>query len=266
MIHQKDESDVNLSLTAVSGQISCFFSVPFFASGIIRPMKLTGNDRAQYVQNLFTRIAGRYDLMNRLMTGAQDVRWRKDVIRRAGLLPNARLLDLGAGTGDLTREALSQQPTCRPVTADFTLQMMRVGKQNGVLPFAAADALRLPFPENTFHAAISGFLMRNVGDVQQALAEQFRVLRPGGRIVILDTTRPRRNLLSPFIWIHMHVIIPLIGRLIAGNADAYQYLTDSTENFLRAEEMAARMAAVGFSKIGYERRMFGTIAIHWGQK
>lgn len=227
---------------------------------------LTGKERGEYVQDMFTRIAYRYDLMNRIMTAGQDVHWREQVIRQAGLRPKARLLDLGAGTGDLAREALKQQPQARVVAADFTLEMMRVGQLNGSLPWSAADALRLPFRNGTFDAIVSGFLMRNVGDIQQALKEQYRTLKPGGRIVILDTTKPKPNLLSPFIWLHMHLVIPLLGRLVSGTGDAYKYLPDSTEGFVTAEELTVRMAAVGFKKINFERLMFGTIAIHWGEK
>ena len=108
--------------------------------------------------------------------------------------------------------------------------------------------------------------MRNVADIHKALQEQYRVIQRGGRIVILDTTRPKKNILSPFIWIYMHFIIPALGKLIAGEADAYKYLPDTTENFVTAEKMSALMAAVGFKKIGFERLMFGTIAIHWAEK
>jgi len=227
---------------------------------------LTGKERGEYVQDMFTRIARHYDFLNRIMTAGQDVEWRKTVIRQAHLKPDDRLLDLGAGTGDLTREALAQQPKVKVVAADFTLEMMRVGQLNGSLPWSAADALRLPFADETFDAIVSGFLMRNVGDIQQALKEQYRSLKPRGRIVILDTTKPKRNMLSPFIWLHMHLVIPLLGGLISGFKDAYNYLPNSTEEFVTAEELTVRMAAVGFKRINFERHMFGTIAIHWGRK
>jgi len=228
--------------------------------------RLTGQERATYVQNMFTRIAGRYDLMNRLMTAGQDIRWRRQVIQLAQLRPHARLLDLGTGTGDLAREALAQVPQAKVIAADFTLEMMRVGQKHGRLDFSSADALRLPFNESSFDAVVSGFLMRNVIDLQRALQEQHRVLKKGGRLVILDTTRPRKNVLSPFINVHMHVLIPLLGRLLTGSSDAYHYLPETTEGFVTAENMASRMAAVGFKKLNFERLMFGTIAIHWGEK
>jgi len=228
--------------------------------------RLTGPERVTYVQNMFTQIAKRYDLMNRLMTGGQDIRWRKQVIQLARLNRTSSVLDLGTGTGDLAREALAQAPQAKVIAADFTLEMMRVGQKRGPLNFSSADALNLPFKDLTFDAVVSGFLMRNVIDLQKAIQEQHRVLRRGGRIVILDTTRPKKNILSPFIWLHMHIVIPALGRLLTGNADAYRYLPETTEGFVTAENLAARMAAAGFKRVNFERFMFGTIAIHWGEK
>lgn len=228
--------------------------------------QLTGRERAAYVQNMFTRIAKRYDLMNRLMTGFQDVRWRRQVIQLARLKNNASLLDLGTGTGDLAREAVLQFPQAKVTAADFTFEMMRVGQQISPLNFSTADALRLPFNDSVFDAVISGFLMRNVIDLQKGIDEQFRVLKNGGCIVILDTTRPKKNILSPFIWLHMHIIIPALGGLLTGVSEAYRYLPETSEGFVTAEEMASRMIAAGFKKIGFKRLMFGTIAIHWGEK
>lgn len=225
-------------------------------------------DRAGYVQGVFTDIAPHYDLMNRLMTGGQDVRWRTEVVRRANLQPGARLLDLGSGTGDLAREAYNRTPQAQVVAADFTVAMMRIGQHRSPahIQWSAVDALHLPFPDRSFDAIVSGFLLRNVADVQTALSEELRVLRPGGVMVALDTTRPRPNLLTPLIRFHMRKVIPLLGRMLTGQPGAYSYLTASTEGFLRAEELVARMASVGFYEIGYHVRMFGTIAIHWGKK
>jgi demethylmenaquinone methyltransferase/2-methoxy-6-polyprenyl-1,4-benzoquinol methylase len=228
----------------------------------------TSGARGKYVQDVFTRIAPRYDLMNRLMTAGQDVRWRQEVIRRAQIPSGGCLLDLGAGTGDLAREALHQQPQCWPVAADFTLGMMRVGKSHGGIPieWSGVDALHLPFPRNCFDVVVSGFLLRNVADLQAALQEQYRVLKPGGRFVALDTTQPRRNWYSPLVRVHMHTVIPWLGWLLTGQRDAYTYLPNSTESFVRAEELVARLAAVGFREVGCQVRMFGTIAIHWARK
>ena len=228
--------------------------------------QLTGDERASYVHNVFSRIAKRYDLMNRLMTAGQDIRWRRETIRRARLTPSAYLLDLGAGTGDLAREALRQQPVIRLVAADFNLEMMHAGQKSGSLPWMNADALHLPFPDKSFDAVVSGFLMRNVGSLTFALMEQYRILKQGGRIVILETTRPRVSIFTPLIWIYMHLLIPLIGGMVSGDREAYRYLPASSESFLYAEELADQISSVGFCKVGCRRLMFGTIAIHWGEK
>jgi demethylmenaquinone methyltransferase / 2-methoxy-6-polyprenyl-1,4-benzoquinol methylase len=143
---------------------------------------------------------------------------------------------------------------------------MQAGNSRGRLNWSAADALHLPFPHDHFDAVVSGFLMRNVLDVPLALREQYRALKPGGRIVILDTTHPRKNLLYPFIWIHLHLVIPFLGWLITGQRAAYTYLPESTEKFLFAEQLADAMQAAGFHEVGFDRRMLGTIAIHRGRK
>jgi demethylmenaquinone methyltransferase/2-methoxy-6-polyprenyl-1,4-benzoquinol methylase len=231
--------------------------------------KLTGADQARYVQAMFSRIASRYDLMNRLMTAGQDTRWRREVINRTQLPPDGRILDLGAGTGDLAREAERQEPTSWVVAADFTLNMMRVGRAQYTstnLNWLAADALCLPVPNESFEAAVSGFLLRNVIDIDQCLREQYRVLKPGGYMVALDTTRPPKNFLRPLINFYLHIIIPNLGRIITGETDAYTYLPETTESFLEAEQLAAYMKEVGYHQVGFHRLMFGTIAIHWGRK
>lgn len=225
-------------------------------------------EQSRKVQDMFHRIAPHYDLMNRLMTGGQDIAWRKAVVRLAQIPAGGKLLDLGAGTGDLSREALRQVPTCRPTAADFTLAMIQAGKRlpDPLIYWSAADAINLPFPDGTFDAVISGFLLRNVVDLPRALREQHRVLKPGGRFVALDTTRPRRSLLSPFIRFHMHRVIPFLGAAITGERDAYVYLPETSENFLLAEDLVERIREAGFHQAGFRRYMFGTIAIHWAIK
>lgn len=247
-------------------------------------MDLTTAKQAHNIQGVFTRIASRYDLMNRLMTFGQDLRWRREVIRRAALGPAAHLLDLGTGTGDLARAALRQFPAARLTAVDFTAEMMRIGRRREPRPaWISADAACLPFPPQTFDAAVSGFLVRNVPDVPGVLREQCRVLKPGGRIVILDTTRPQPGgfvppvrhaagttpaaqpgIFAPLVWLHLHVVIPLLARMVARHRKDYHYLRISTENFLPAEALAIHMEASGFREVGFRRLMFGTVAIHWG--
>jgi demethylmenaquinone methyltransferase/2-methoxy-6-polyprenyl-1,4-benzoquinol methylase len=216
---------------------------------------------------MFSRIAPRYDLMNRLMTFGQDMRWRRTVIQKAALPPGGKVLDLGSGTGDIALAIRRVRPDTRPTAADFTYEMMRVGRQRpggSALPWNAADALNLPYPDSCFDAVVSGFLMRNVSDLPRALHEQRRVLKTGGRIVILDTTRPTETPLAPLIRMHLNYVIPVLGRLITGESEAYTYLPDTTKAFLSAEQMATRLVEAGFSRVGFQRVMVGTIAIHWG--
>lgn len=230
---------------------------------------LQGKERAAYVQGMFDRIAARYNLMNRLMTFGQDMRWRRFVIRQAKLTPDSRLLDLATGTGDIAFEALRQVPGVQVVGGDFSLGMMRVGQHlplGDKVRWSGTDALNLPFADETFDAITAGYLIRNVTDIPRAFAEQRRVLKPGGRVIILDTTPPPNNLLRPFILIHLRYIIPLLGRLISGNPDAYKYLPDSTQAFKTPDELAALMRASGFKNVAYQRFMFGTMAVHWGER
>jgi demethylmenaquinone methyltransferase/2-methoxy-6-polyprenyl-1,4-benzoquinol methylase len=230
---------------------------------------LEGEARALYVQNMFARIAGRYDLMNRLMTAGQDVTWRRYVIAQARLPINGRLLDIATGTGEIALEGQALVPGLQAVGGDFTLEMMRVGKQIPVrqqIRWVGADTLALPFPDNTFDAVTSGFLMRNVIDVEKAFAEQMRVIRPGGRVVVLESSPPKDNLLRPFILAHLNYVIPTLGRLVTGEADAYRYLPDSTQQFRDPENLAAVMRQAGLKDVVYQLFMFGTIAVHAGQK
>ena len=230
---------------------------------------LQGQDRADYVQNMFARIAARYDTMNRLMTFGQDVRWRRYVIQQANLPINGRLLDIATGTGDIAGEGQRQVPGLQAIGGDFTIEMMQAGKRlpdRQTIRWVASDTLALPFPDNTFDAVTSGFLMRNVIDVEGAFREQWRVTRPGGRVVVLESSPPKDNLLKPFIRIHLNMVIPTLGRLVTGEADAYRYLPDSTQGFRGPDELATTMRGAGFENVGYRLFMFGTIAVHVGTK
>lgn len=233
---------------------------------------LTGKERSRYVQGMFDRIAERYNIMNRVMTGGQDMKWRRFVIEKAQLPDNGKLLDLATGTGDIAFEALKKTPSAQVIGADFALQMMVVGQRQpeygSKVGWAGADAMQLPFPDTSFDAVVSGYLVRNVIDIPKTLSEQKRILKPGGRIVVLDTTPPPNNLLKPFILMHLKYGIPLLGRLIAGKSasDAYTYLPQSTQAFKTPEELAMLLEQAGFRDVEFKTFMFGTMAVHWGTK
>lgn len=232
---------------------------------------LQGKERAAYVQDMFDRIAGRYNLMNRIMTFGQDMRWRRFVVDKANLPPQGAMLDLATGTGDIAFEALKRHPDASVVGADFALEMMHVGQGLAMgqsVKWTAADAMQLPYADALFDAVVSGYLVRNVIDISQTLHEQMRVLKSGGRIVILDTSPPPNNLLRPFILLHLRYGIPLLGRIIGGRtaSDAYQYLPESTQSFKTPQELASLMREAGLVHVDYQMFMFGTMAVHWGEK
>ncbi len=229
----------------------------------------SGKPKARYVRELFNRIAGHYDRMNRWMTWGQDVRWRREAINLTQLPQNGRMLDIGTGTGDIALLAAEKDETSVMVGADLTLAMIRVAQrraQVGLVRWVVTDALDLPFGGNSFDAVVSGFLLRNVVDIDQALAEQYRVLKPGGRMVCLETTPTSSGLRHLPVRIYLKHVIPLLGKLIASDGEAYTYLPETTQEFLDVEQLKERVLKAGFGEIGYHKYMWGTIAIHWGTK
>jgi demethylmenaquinone methyltransferase/2-methoxy-6-polyprenyl-1,4-benzoquinol methylase len=230
---------------------------------------LQGQPRADYVRGMFARISHRYDLMNRLMTGGRDIAWRRDVIRLAQLDPDARILDVATGTGDILIEALKQHPDALAVGSDFTFEMMKTGqRKSGAehIRWSTADALQLPFPDESFDAVTSGFGVRNFIDREQAFREQRRVLKPGGRVICLEISKPPKNLLRPFFLFFFNKIVPFVGSLISGQRDAYRYLPQSVNEFLTPDELKAIMERAGLRDVKYKRLMMSTVAIHVGLK
>jgi demethylmenaquinone methyltransferase/2-methoxy-6-polyprenyl-1,4-benzoquinol methylase len=218
---------------------------------------------------MFGRIARRYDAVNSLMTFGRDRFWRRFAIKEASLSPGDRLLDAGTGTGALAREAGRMIDGLSVVAADFSPAMLAVGRK-GVAPrpiqWCLADALSLPFPDASFDAVVSGFLVRNVEDVTAALDEQYRILKPRGRVVILDTSPPPASPLRPLITAYLRLAIPALGTIVARDGAAYTYLPASTQRFKTPEELGAVMEGAGFTGIRFRRFMGGTIAVHRGRR
>ena len=229
-------------------------------------------NKGQQVQAMFDSIAPRYDLMNRLMTLGQDQKWRHFVVGKAAqgfMSKPGHALDLATGTGDIAALIKKTHPGVHVTGGDFSAGMLELAQkrfQQLDITWLKCDANQLPFPDGSFDAVTFGFLLRNVSDVHTVLNEVFRVLKPGGMVVCLDTTPPRKNLFYPLIRLHFALGIPLLGKLIARDPSAYSYLTQSTFDFIEAEQLEEHIRQAGFSDTGFRTFMFQTIAVHWGQK
>jgi len=233
-------------------------------SGSILP---SADEKPTFVNHMFARIAPTYDLMNRLMTFGQDQGWRRTMLDYCQLPPGGLLLDVGTGTGDIAYTAMQSYPGVDAVGSDFTYEMMEagVGKVPGFpLPFVQADTISLPFPDDTFDAVVSGFLLRNVVDREGAFREQARVTKPGGHVVCLETAPPSNVMLEPFFRLYFFRIVPLIGAIISGDGEAYRYLPHSTVSFPEPARLQAHMEEAGLHDVFYHEQMLGTVAIHVG--
>jgi len=221
------------------------------------------------VQKMFGRIAQTYDLLNKIISLGQDAAWRKKVVRLIQPEKKQTFLDIGCGTGDLASTLINAQPDARVVAADFSIQMIQVGKSKNSaanIDWIVADAQALPFKSKTFHGVVSGYLLRNVTDQKKALTEQNRVMRIGARVAALDTTPPTKNWYYPFVMAYIYIVIPFLGFLLSGDLQAYSYLPRSTSLHTPADQLAGIFTESGFENVGFIKVMFGTMAIHFGRK
>ncbi len=226
---------------------------------------------ATEVRGMFDRIAGVYDLMNSAMTAGLHHQWRQRAVDRAQVRPGSDALDICCGTGDLALELRRRiGPDGRVVGSDFSEPMLELarrksGEEGLPVEFGWADALDLPYGDASFDAVTIGFGARNLADLDKGLSEMARVLRPGGRLVILEITRPQREPLASFYSLWFDRMVPVIGSL-AGDPDAYSYLPNSVRTFPEPERLAAMIDAAGFTEIRWLLLAGGIIAIHSATK
>lgn len=249
----------------------------------------SGRLDADRVRTMFNSIAGIYDLMNTAMTAGQHHRWRQRAVGMARVGPGSRVLDVATGTGDMAIElARHVSPGGEVVGSDFSEAMLErarakvdAGETDSVRPkFVWADAMTLPYAMDSFDSATVGFGARNFEDLAQGLSEMVRVVRPGGRVVVLEITTPTRPILSRFYRVWFDRIVPLLGRLAGAGvafasrlggsapgdavADAYTYLPSSVKRFPEPAVLAAELARAGLTEVSYVLMAGGIVAVHAG--
>ena len=224
--------------------------------------------RARAVSTMFTRIAGRYDLMNSLMTGGRHHAWRRATARAATAAPPGPILDLATGTADLALAIRRLEPARPVVDADFSLGMLDTagrklaGSGQARVVLVAADALALPFADATFACVVSAFLLRNLVDLPRGLREMRRVTRAGGRVIALDITRVALPVWGAVFGLYFHRVVPAIGALVARDRQAYTYLPQSVDRFLTPRELARAMEQAGLRDVQWQGFGLGTVALH----
>ncbi len=227
--------------------------------------------KSSQVQAMFDRIAHRYDLFNTVTSLGRDKSWRKRTARLAAPTPVEHGLDAATGTGKLAVELLKRSG--RVTAFDFSHRMLRTATErnpryirSGRLRLLASDASAMSFSNDSFECATVGFGLRNVEDPSACLREILRVLKPGGRLAVMELSRPRGGLQLLLYRVFFKTVMPLVGQLLSGDRNAYRYLPTSVDHFASPQALADAMAAAGFSEVRYEVHHLNTVTIHVGTK
>jgi demethylmenaquinone methyltransferase / 2-methoxy-6-polyprenyl-1,4-benzoquinol methylase len=237
-------------------------------------MDFAGKDKSAYVQETFNSIAKRYDLMNTLMSFGLDKGWRKKAVRAVGAETGMKIVDLCCGTGQLSLElAITVEKKGHVTGLDFSQNMLEKAKENvsntshlETIEFIQGDAMNLPFEDNTFDGATVGWGLRNLPDLEKGIREMIRVVKPGCMVVSLDMAKPTLPVFKQGYWLYFEKLVPLMGKIWAGKAKAYQYLHDSTREFPAQQELAQLFAQSGLIETRYENLAGGVVAIVSGRK
>lgn len=229
------------------------------------------SEKAAKVAEVFHSVARRYDLMNDLMSAGLHRLWKRFTITQAGLRPGQKVLDIAGGTGDMSRLFLKEVgSTGQVVLTDINYSMLNEGRnrllnEGTLTPTAQCDAEKLPFPNNYFDCVCVSFGLRNMTHKDQALAEMYRVLKPGGRVLVLEFSKVWKPL-EPMYDIYSFKVLPKMGQLITNDADSYQYLAESIRMHPGQEELKTLMQDVGFERVTYHNLTAGVVALHRGYK
>jgi demethylmenaquinone methyltransferase/2-methoxy-6-polyprenyl-1,4-benzoquinol methylase len=226
------------------------------------------------VQDMFDRIASRYDLLNRIISFRLDVRWRRQTIRAVMTGANSLILDIGTGTGDLAFDTAKETGgTARIIGLDFSLQMLKLARLKRVTlthslstEFVMGSAMASPFRQAVFDGAMTAFVLRNVSDLSLFFVEAFRVLKPGAKLVSLDMFPPSKGWFATLYAIYFHHLMPRIGALLSRDHSAYRYLSESVRRFHTPESLGKLIEGAGFANVTIRKFMNGAVCMHVAEK
>lgn len=231
------------------------------------------SEKAGLVHGVFTRVASKYDIMNDVMSAGIHRLWKDAMMDWLAPRPGQRLLDVAGGTGDVAFRFLSRAPSASAVVCDMTESMLVEGRKRAEaerlhdhLDWVVGDAMALPFPDNSFDVYTISFGIRNVTRIPDALSEAYRVLKPGGRLMVLEFSQIPNDLLQKAYDLYSYNVIPVMGQIIAGDRPSYQYLVESIRKFPDQETFAAMIRTAGFGMVKYRNLSLGIAALHSGWK
>lgn len=229
--------------------------------------------KRRYVQAMFGRMARYYDRMNRILSLGRDMAWRRILVERANVPDGGLVLDVAAGTGDVTCLLAERTPARLVVGLDFTRPMLHVAQRKlsrlpGVerVHLVQADGLRVPFADDTFDSVTSAFALRNAVDVAALFREMWRVLRPCGRVACMEICKPTAPVFRSLFAVYFNRIVPLLGRMLGRDPEAYMYLPESLNRFMTTDQVMRTLEGAGFRSVACRRLMMGTVAIYVGLK
>ncbi len=230
-------------------------------------------EKAGMVHGVFSRVASKYDIMNDLMSGGVHRLWKDAMMDWLAPRPGQRLLDVAGGTGDVAFRFLKRAPGATAVVCDMTAPMLEEGRKRAEadrladrLDWVVGDAMALPFEDRSFDVYTISFGIRNVTRIEDALREAYRVLRPGGRLMVLEFSRIPNPALQWAYDRYSFNVIPVMGQIVAGDRDSYQYLVESIRRFPDQETFADMIRAAGFGRVSYRNLTMGVAALHSGWK
>ncbi len=239
---------------------------------IVTPYNDQDRSKKQQVEQMFDNIAPTYDFLNHFLSAGIDRRWRRKAVDSIAPVSPRMILDLATGTGDFAVEALRLKPA-KVIGGDISDLMMNVGRQKAqklgvsdVLEFQKIDSENMPFENNKFDAITVGFGVRNFENLEKGLREMHRVLRPGGRVAILEVSQPKHFPMKTLYHIYFHYILPLVGRLFSSDVRAYTYLPESVSVFPEGDDFVAILNRVGFCQVRYQPLTFGICAFYTCEK